>query len=237
MVVYDNGVARANPLCGFIQIGCTGGLFGALYDSIQWSADASTLYAANNEDTGFDFYTIPVSSNGFGTAKDYNGVISGFGVRIHYDAVTGDVYDDGGRVIDPSNASVLGTFTAGGLMVPDGTLGKAFILGQSRSQFGSSTYTIQSFDIRRFTPISTLTLTGVTGQPSHLVRWGSNGLAFTTEPSPVDENGNDVGQVYILSGDFVDGPVPSSSAAEANSEDNVHRSWPAPRIHRAAPSH
>ena len=42
-------------------------------------------FAVNNEDTGFDFYTVPVSSSGFGLAKDYGGLAGGFGSNIHFD--------------------------------------------------------------------------------------------------------------------------------------------------------
>jgi hypothetical protein len=59
VTIYDDATARPNALCGFIQAGCISN--GALYDTIQWNADGTMMFAANNEDTGFDFYTIPVN--------------------------------------------------------------------------------------------------------------------------------------------------------------------------------
>ena len=35
---------------------------GAIFDSLQWGGDDTTLYAANSEDTGFDFYTLAVNA-------------------------------------------------------------------------------------------------------------------------------------------------------------------------------
>lgn len=64
VVIHDDATARPNVLCG----GCNSGA--NLYDSIQWIGDGSLMFAANNEDTAFDFYTIPVTSSGFGKVTD-----------------------------------------------------------------------------------------------------------------------------------------------------------------------
>lgn len=170
VVIYDNGTARANPLCGFIQPGCTGTGGSGLFDSIQWNADASMMFASNEEDSGFDFYTVPVTSNGFGTVTDYGGL---GGSAIHFDPVTKYVYGNNGSVVDPVAGVKVGTFDASGLMVPDGSLGVAFFLGQNLFNSGSTSYTLQSFDIHKFTPIGSLTIANVIGTPTHLIRWGT----------------------------------------------------------------
>ncbi|NYF52698.1 YncE family protein [Tunturiibacter gelidoferens] len=225
VVIYDDGTARTSALCGWIQAGCFNASPG-LFDSIQWSSDGSTMFAANNEDTGFDFYTIPVTSAGFGKVTDYGGLAGGFGQDIHYDAVTTYVYDDNGRIINPGSGTVVGTFNASGLMVPDGSLGMAFFLGQSIDNFGSSTYTLQSFDIRHFTPIATLTINNVVGTPTHLIRWGTDGLAFTTS-NEFGPPGTTGGAVYIVSGSFVQGTGSNVVPAEIS---NVQRSWKHPQV-------
>jgi hypothetical protein len=86
--IYDNGVARPDALCGWTESGCVNNP-PALYDTIQWNPAGAEMYAANNEDTAFDFYTIVVSPSGFGAVTDYPGVFQEFGARIHYDATTG----------------------------------------------------------------------------------------------------------------------------------------------------
>jgi uncharacterized protein (TIGR03437 family) len=217
VVIYDNGVARPGVLCGFIQSGCTGS-GGELFDSIQWNADGTVMFAANNEDTGFDFYSVPVTATGFGKVTDYPGLVGGFGSRIHFDSVTGYVYDDDGSIIDPVAGAQVGKFDQSGLVVPDGSLGMAFVLSSS---FGGSTVTLTAFDIHRFTPIATATISNVVGTPQNLIRWGSSGLAFTTQSS-VSGNGS---AVYVLSGSFV-GPsaaplIDAGGVAPVGSSANV----------------
>ncbi|MGA3237357.1 MAG: IPT/TIG domain-containing protein [Bryobacteraceae bacterium] len=224
VVIYDNGAARSNALCGFIQIGCVGNTGGFLFDSIQWNSDASVMFAANNEDTGFDFYTIPVTASGFGKVTDYGGLAGGFGSAIHFDRVTKYVYDDNGAIIDPVAGAKVGVFDASGLMTPDGSLGTAFFLGQSFEAYGSGTYTVTSFNMQRLTPIATVTISNVIGSPTHLIRWGSNGLAFTTTNSVIGTQGS---AVYILSGSFVSPPsgampaIAASGVAPVGSSSNI----------------
>jgi len=224
VIIYDSGTARADVICGWTESGCSNPK-AYLMDSIQWNSDASEMFAANYETTSFDFYTIAVSSSGFGTVTDYPGLVSvdggGFGYHIHYDAPTGYVYDDDGAIINPSTGTSVGTFAASGLMVPDGTLGAAFFLGQTSAELGTSTYTLQSFNISTFTPAQGVNIANVVGTPTALIRWGSNGLAFTTI-----DNGQSppTGAVYVVSGALVTPP----SNRIAQSSENVRRTWKQP---------
>lgn len=218
VVMYNSGTALPDVLCGWMQSGCPDPDHD-LYDSIQWNSSGIEMFAANNEDTAFDFYTIQVNSSGFGTVTDYPGDLPCFGCLIHYDATTGYVYDDDGQVVNPSNGAVVGTFDASGIMVPDGALGEAFFLGQTQENQGTSTYTLESFDINTFTPISTLTLANFIGAPTALIRWGSGGLAFTTYNS---EGSPATGGVYIVSGSFVSGDATRKAAPQL---EHVHRTW------------
>lgn len=218
VIIYQNGTALPDVLCGFGAMNCLN--TSQLFDTIQWKSDGTQMYAANNETTGFDFYTIPVTSSGFGAVTDYPGLLPGFYLRIHYDATTGYVYDDDGYVVDPSNGTVAEIFPASGLVIPDGKLGKFFILGQTQQESGTSTYTLESFDIQQFTPIDTLTIPNVIGFPTNLIRWGTNGLAFiTSTETPPSE-----GATYIVSSSFVSG---SESANGMSPAENVHRTWKA----------
>lgn len=218
VVIYDDGSERPNVLCGWIQTGCYGGA--NLYDSIQWDSAGDTMYAANYEDTAFDFYTIPVTEAGFGTPVDYPGLVPGFSGRIHYDSVTKFVYDDDGRVIDPSSGTVQGTFNASGIMVPDGASGVAYFVGQfSTSPSGS--YTVESFDIDKFTPIDTFNLPGSEGlMPVSIIRWGGSGLAVLMAPGSGSNASG--GCIYLISGSFVG---KSGKAPAHETPDNVHRTW------------
>jgi hypothetical protein len=198
--IYDNSTPRPNILCGWIQIGCNSSTGPGLYDSIQWSPAAGEMYILNNEDTGFDFYTVPVTANGFGTVTDYGALAGGFYDALHYDATTNLLYTNDGVVINPQNGTKAGQVSASGLAVPDGKNGLLFYLGQTQSNFGSSTYTIESFDINHLTPIATYDIQNVSGTPTHFIRWGTNGLAFTTAAGG---GSTGAGAVYLVSGSFV----------------------------------
>ncbi|HEY2915097.1 MAG TPA: hypothetical protein VGK21_17145, partial [Candidatus Angelobacter sp.] len=78
------------------------------------------------------------------------------------------------------------------LMVPDSGLGKAFFLTQTQN-IGSTTVTLQSFDLVNFTLLNSMTIPDLKGTVSSFVRWGQNGLAFNTNQ----------GQIVLLGGSFV----------------------------------
>jgi hypothetical protein len=208
VVIYDNGTALPDVLCGSSQTSCANSSSATdLFDSIQWSSDGTDMYAANYESTGYDFYTIPVSSSGFGTVTDYPGLLLNFFAnlapsRIHYDSTTGYVYDDDGYVVNPKNGTVVGQFGAYGAMIPDGTLGLAYFLVQPGQGPGLSV-TLESFDIKTLAPVGTLNIPNVVGTASNLIRWGTNGLAFITYQASTPPTG----AIYVLSGSFVTGSL------------------------------
>ena len=201
VLIYDSGTPRANVICGPTQSGCTSSY---VIDSIQWKSGGSEMFGSNNETSRFDFYTVPVDASGFGTVSDYPGLASvnglGYFSQIHYDATTGYVYDDEGGIINPNTGTSVGTFAASGVMVPDGTLGAAFFLGQTQQDLSTTNYTLQSFDINTFVPIESFTITNVIGKPTHLIRWGTNGLAFTTIDITTTPP---TGAVYLVNGSLV----------------------------------
>ncbi len=197
LVIYDDATPRPTAAPG------SGTYGGSYFDSLQWGSDNTALYAANNEDSAFDFYTLTVSSSGVVLDQDYPNVFTGYNFRIHYDPGTQLVYGDGGTVVVPSTGLVAGTFQVSGLMVPDSTLNAAFFLGQTGSQLGGGSFTIESFNQTQFTPVAEITIPNVKGNPLRLIRWGQDGLAFNT----------DGGEVYIISGTFV-GAVPQNQKSK-----------------------
>lgn len=186
VVIYDDATARPNRLPGFSGTG-------DLFDSLQWGATNADLYAANNEDTEFDFYTASVDANGVTLDHDYPGTFSAFLANIHYLASTNLVYSDGGQVINPDTGTQAGSYPASGIMVPEAALGEAFFVGQTQAQFGGNYYTVESFDLNQYTPIASITIGPLTGNPSSIVHWGSDGLAVSASG----------GQIYLITGQFV----------------------------------
>ena len=101
----------------------------------------------------------------------------------------GSVFIRGGRIIDPSAGTVIGSFaSSGGAMVPDSGLNLAFF---AKSNLG--VMTIQSFNLTTHGLVDTITIPNLSRDPLRLIRWGQNGLAFTT---------ND-GNLYTVGGNFV----------------------------------
>ncbi len=90
--------------------------------------------------------------------------------HIHFDKTTGYVYDDWGEVIDASDDQLVGLLAATGLVVPDGTLGTAFFLMEPA--FSGYPYTVESFDMKTFTPIASMPVENILGTATHLIRWG-----------------------------------------------------------------
>jgi hypothetical protein len=183
--IMDDATARPTIAKGFGP----GGGGGVLYDSLQWGTNATTLYAGNNEDTGFDFYRLTVDASGITLAQDAAGLLPGFGARIHFDAVTGLIYSDQGQAVNPASGTPAGTFNISGnsRMVPDGASNAAYFLVQTF--VGTVAVQLQKYDLTNFTLSNTIPLPPIVGNPRRFIRWGTNGLAFNT----------DAGKVYILS--------------------------------------
>jgi hypothetical protein len=160
--------------------------------SLQWGADATTVFSPNSFG---DLLTFSASPAGLAVNQDFPDAIGSFG-RIHFDPGTKLIYSNDGHVVDPVSGLPVAVFQASGLMVPDSTLNTAFFLTPPS---GTGGITIQAFDMTHFTPLGSITIPNVAGSPKKLIRWGQNGLAFNT----------DQGQIVLVGGTFVS---PASTA-------------------------
>jgi hypothetical protein len=215
VVIYDGSTPRSNPL-----------VVGPYpYSSLQWAGADSILYSVDQEEPQ-DFLVLGVGSSGAVLNQHYNGIVSPYSAEIHYDAGTGLIYTDGGQSIDPSNGTVVGSYGASGIAAPDSTLDSVFILGQTSAQAGTSNYTIESFNQTTFSAISSITINNVVGTPTALIRWGSNGLAFTTLLGiPTDFTGTGPGQLYVISGSFVEASNGTNQTSRTKRMLPVQRTW------------
>jgi hypothetical protein len=215
VTIYDGATPRPNQLQSTRYS----------YSSLQWAGSASMLYSVD-EEVPQDFMVVGVGPSGPVLDQGYDGVLDSFSPSIHYDAGTGLVYSDAGNAIQPSNGTVVGSYSASGIAVPDSTLERVFILGQTSAQVGTSNYTIQSFDQSKYTPIGSIAIDNVVGKPTALIRWGSNGLAFTTRVGlPIDFTGIGPGQLYVISGNFVVASDPDSRSSRGTLQLRVQRTW------------
>lgn len=177
LVVYDGPTPRTNRTSPFAFT----------FSSLQWGADATTIYGANAGDTGFDFYVASVNAAGVSGVQTFSGRFSSFVNRIHFDPVTRLVYSDDGHVLDPATGSPAGTYGVFGPMIPDGSAGVAVFV---TNDFSSSTATVRTFDLTHFTAMGTFVVQRLTGQPTgRVVRWGTDGIAFAVSPGPGQAGG------------------------------------------------
>ena len=188
VVIYDDANPRTNIAAGWDAAP-------DLYDSLQWGADDTVLYAANTEDSAFDFYSLAINSMGVASDDDFSATFSNNDGRIHFDPTSGLIYADYGVVINPSSAQPVGTFSPSNfptVMVPDSTLNEAFFIEDGG--------TLQSFNLDEFSRINSITIPDFQGDivdypgvSIRIVRFGNNGVAFNTYQGPV----------YLIGGNIV----------------------------------
>jgi hypothetical protein len=215
--VFQDGVA-GSPTGTYI--------YPTVQSDIEWGADDATLFVGNAETTRYDLKVIGVGQSGKLTeTARYESLFETFG-NAHFEKNSGLLYLDGGWVVDPATGNTITVFDLTPLVgyfnsednffsplcIPDNNLGIVFYLGQTYSQVLSSTgATVLAFDIKTRKLLRTLDVPGVTGHPKNFIRWGDDGLAFTTEtnlyPATMES-----GPLYLLDGNFVTpAAVPSSS--------------------------
>ena len=183
--IYDNGIARS--LAHDFGLGT----------HLAFSKSHEVLYGYDSNSSSFQFSNMVVGSCGVGLAKSIGSLISGNVSDIKHD--NGRVYASNGRVIDPDNLTVAGTFfvpTFSALVEPDSKANRIYSLTTE----GSST-TLRVFDMQTFTLIGALSIPGVTGTPLSLVRWGTDGLAFNTPT-----------KVFLLQNPMIGVPAPFTPA-------------------------
>jgi hypothetical protein len=188
LTIFDNAVARPQRLPSSHS-----------YDWLQWGLADSVLYAAG----GLKLSTIGVDATGATLLRTDYGVLPQSFAGIHFDRGTGYLYANDGYVTDPATGGQVGKYNVSsfpwpGLLVPDSSLNRVFILGQSSSQYGTGAYTILSFDQAHFTPVSSLTLRNLVGEPRAITRWGTSGLAIVTYNPVAGPASGPGGMLYIL---------------------------------------
>jgi hypothetical protein len=194
LVIFDDTLPRPARVPGVLGTGNT-------FSSIQWGSDATQIFAADTFDENFPFFSISVIPNGAIVEHNFGNRLESFGPRIHYDSATNTIYSDTGPAVF-TNSFPAGTFDAFAssdflnVMTPDSKFGVAFFANENPS--GNGSIDVESFDLTHFSPIASINLPNVVfAQPTRMIRWAQNGLAFIT----------DQGQVVLLGGNFV-GPAP-----------------------------
>ncbi len=169
------------------------------YDLLQWGTTDSVLYATEDS-FRLVLHTIGVDGTGATRLRTDVGLSTAYNVaiRIHFDRGTGYLYCDDGYAIDPATGQSVGRYDGWGLLVPDSSLNRVFILSQRSFGVGMSDYTILSFDQSHFTPVGSLTIRELVGNPVAFIRWGTSGLAIVTYNPDSGPISGPAGMLYIL---------------------------------------
>ena len=159
-----------------------------------------------------------MSYSATGTDNNFNEC----GGELHSDFGTGLVYSDCGNVADPTTLATVGTYNASGLLVPDSSLNRVFILGQTSAQANTSNYTIESFDQKAYTPISSITLNDVQGFPWAFSRWGASGLAVLME---TDMTSSVPGMLYLIQNSTFVSNDSAAVVGPSKQQESVQQRW------------
>lgn len=172
VAVYDDNVERPNFVPGW-------GTTTLVFDTLAWGPSDQILTGALTSGfnggplSEFQISQLGASLLATGTAPFNKG-------ELHSDIGTGLIYSDDGNVADPTTQAIVGSYNASGLVAPDSSLNRVFILGQTAAQGGTNNFTIESFDEKAHTLVSSITLQNLLGSPTEIVRWGTSGLAVLT---------------------------------------------------------
>jgi uncharacterized repeat protein (TIGR01451 family) len=174
VVIYDNGIPRSDMTP---EIGET-------INAIEPSGTPNLLYGYNNQFGGFDLYRLIVNASGVSIQDSTPGLFDGFSTDIAYGG--GRIFGSTGRVVDPAQPALLGTFKVEGSLSLAGTLLSSMVAPDSlvgRSYFATflgNNFHIQAHDIGTLLPLKALDLPQDGGSSSAFIRWGTNGLALAT---------------------------------------------------------
>lgn len=130
------------------------------------------LYGINNYHSGNEFSRFSVATGGVALIDQYSG-IAGYGSVV---ADQNMVVTTGGRVLQGDSKSILASLPYSGPVRPDTAAKRVYLL----SDQGGGVRRLRSYDTDRFTEVGGSNVTGVSGTPDQLIRFGAGGLAFRT---------------------------------------------------------
>jgi hypothetical protein len=201
LAIYDDGVKRQNAVSG------------APVTTIQWGADASTIYGTENVESGGPEFIYQINAQGATLSDTILGAFADFVPQFLYDSSKTRLYDSRGDVVDPATGKLLGSFPVNtNSLAVDSSQHRVYFMGLTPYPDGvnsaNNVTQISVYDQDHFTIEGTIALPAVNsngGVPiyggENLLRWGNAGLAF-----------NFGSNIYILDGPFVTpGAAPTSS--------------------------
>lgn len=180
--IFDGGVQRA-------------AIVEERLNQVEFTEDPGTLWAYNNETTGFDLMRLAVDGDGATIVQDIQGLVNSFQVELLYDG--GLIYDSSGGLCDPSVPKTLGYYLS---PVPSFSRGIAVDVARDRVYLLFSNR-LEVYDRARFLKLGEIPIPGNEFAVWSLTHFGEERLAFTTSSGKVifvdarlpDRDGDGVG--------------------------------------------
>ena len=152
---------------------------------IQLCTDPVVLFGLNAADgPNPGFYVMDVDNTGVISAN-YSPALMGNDISLGVIAspFVEKMFSTSGQVLQVlPDLPIIHTLSVTGLVKADTALGRVFYLVHN----SGTTWTIHAFKIDdTYAETGTADIPGVNGNPSSLIRWGSDGLAFRTDSNQV----------------------------------------------------
>jgi len=156
--IFDDGIQRSNtyPFGGIVLAG-----------------SANKLFAMG----GAPFAILTADTSGI-TGYTYEDGIVGWLETFKYQA--GLIFTSGGTVFNPDTATIFGHLTNCSIVEPDLAAGRIFSMGSHPVWGQPDAWTLYAWNATNLHLVGSLAIPGVNdGGPTTLIRWGTNGIAFS----------------------------------------------------------
>ncbi len=162
VMILDNGVARTNAASCYKD---------SSSEVLEISDDATRLYVQNSSAGGFQRYAVDATGT---TLIDSDTTLFPPGsLQIVYGA--GLIYSSGGRVVNPSNRTIVGTMAS----VPTNSR-LLYDRASDRVLFISPGGILRAYDGPSLMPVGTEMVAAGAETPTSFIQWGADRLAFST---------------------------------------------------------
>lgn len=178
VAIYNDGVKRSQKLSGK-KASDIGGL-----NLLAYSETTSELYVCAGYYSNVPFYRVAVSGAGLALADSQPGHQS---QTTEWKSDGGLLFYNRGMVVNPQTRRVTAVMPVAGnpLVEPDVNSGRVFYLTQT-----GANWTLRAFDLEQAIEVASMPVSGFSGTPKKLIRWGTDGFAICTT----------TGQLIILQG-------------------------------------
>jgi hypothetical protein len=144
-------------------------------DTIEFSSNPEVLYGYDMGSSGFELMKFTLTPQGSTGTLIGEGLLDGYYTRIEYS--NGLLYATSGRVVNPENTEVSGTYEVDSydaVNVIDDAANRAYFLRGN---------VVTAYERDTFIKLGSVFLPQITGTPVAISRWGSNGFLIRTYSS------------------------------------------------------